>query len=87
MTERTSLDRNAIPSVLDPEFCQSRLVGATPPGSMNPKIRHDVKNQLGIILGFSELLLAGMAADDPRRPDLTEIRGATEIAMRLVRSL
>jgi hypothetical protein len=88
MTERTrSLDGDAIPVILDPDFCRPQFAGATPPHSVNPKIRHDVKNQLAIILGFSELLLADLAADDPRRPDLTEIRGATEIAMQLVRSL
>lgn len=32
------------------------------------KNRDDFKNQLGIILGFSEILLAEAAASDPRRP-------------------
>jgi hypothetical protein len=60
---------------------------AATPSRGNSTVRHDVKNQLGIVLGFSELILADMAANDPRRPDLMEIRGATEIAMQLVRSL
>lgn len=88
MTERTrSLNGDAIPGMLASASCRPRLVDDTPHQSANPRIRHDVKNQLAIILGFSELLLADMPDDDPRRPDLAEIRGATEIAMQLVRSL
>ena len=62
----------------------SQTVGATRPRSAESKATHDLKNQLGIILGFSELLLADMTADDPRRPDVTEIRTATLSAMQLV---
>ena len=46
--------------------------------------RHDVKNQLGIILGFSELVLQDMEPSDPRRPDLEEIHAAATRAMALV---
>ena len=46
--------------------------------------RHDLKNQLGIILGFSELLLEDMAAEDPARPDIVEIRAAAQRAMQIV---
>jgi signal transduction histidine kinase len=59
-------------------------VNATPPRLVESKALHDLKNQLGIILGFSELLLADMTTDDPRRPDVTEIRTATLNAMQLV---
>ena len=45
------------------------------------KNRHDFKNQLGIILGFSEILLAEAAAGDPRRGDLEEIRKAATAAL------
>ena len=48
---------------------------------------HEFKNQLGIILGFSELLLAEMAPGDPRRPDLEEIERAAKAAMALVARL
>ena len=47
------------------------------------KCRHDFKNQLAIILGFSELLLAE-AAGDPRRRDLEEIHRAAETALNLL---
>jgi hypothetical protein len=48
------------------------------------KIRHDFKNQLSIILGFSEMLLAEMAEPDPRRCDLDEIHKAAAAALDLL---
>ena len=47
------------------------------------KSRHDFKNQLAIILGFSEILLAE-AAGDPRRRDLEEIHRAAVTALDLL---
>ena len=49
--------------------------------------RHDFKNQLGIILGFSEILLAEAAAGDPRRHDLEEIHKAAATALDLLEGL
>jgi hypothetical protein len=43
-----------------------------------------MKNQLTIILGFSELLLDGMQQEDPRRADVQEIRVAADRAMELL---
>jgi signal transduction histidine kinase len=51
------------------------------------KNRHDFKNQLGIILGFSEILLAEAKADDPRRDDLDEIHKAATAALALLARL
>jgi signal transduction histidine kinase len=48
------------------------------------RLGHDLSNQLSIILGFSELLLGGMADADPRRADLLEIDKAAKVAMQLV---
>ena len=45
------------------------------------KTRHDFKNQLAIIHGFAELLLAEAAADDPHRGDLEEICKAAVTAL------
>ena len=47
-------------------------------------IRHDFKNQLSIILGFSEILVAEAAVGDPRRGDLEEIRKAAVTALALL---
>ena len=51
------------------------------------KNRHDFKNQLGIIFGFSEILLAEVAAGDPRRGDLAEIHKAATAALDLLERL
>lgn len=48
------------------------------------KHRHDFTTQLGIILGFSDLLLADAADDDPRRGDFEEIHKAAAAALELL---
>jgi len=48
------------------------------------KSRHDFKNQLAIIRGFAEILLAEAVADDPRRRDLEEIHKAAVTALALL---
>jgi signal transduction histidine kinase len=48
------------------------------------KIRHDFKNQLAIIRGFAEILIAEMAHGDPRRGDLEEIHKAAVTALDLL---
>jgi hypothetical protein len=51
------------------------------------KHRHDFKNQLGIIVGFSAILLADAAAGDPRRGDFEEIHKAATAALDLLERL
>jgi hypothetical protein len=46
--------------------------------------RHDFRNHLGIILGFSELLLADTADNDPRREDVEQIHTAATAALDLL---
>ena len=48
------------------------------------KFVHDMKNMLGIVIGYSNLLLDDMPADDPRRADVDEIRKAGEAAVALL---
>ena len=43
-----------------------------------------MKNMLGIVIGFSNLLLDDMPADDPKRADVDEIRKAGENAVALL---
>lgn len=45
---------------------------------------HDMKNMLGIIIGYSNLLLDEIPADDPKRPDVEEIRKAGERALTIL---
>jgi hypothetical protein len=47
---------------------------------------HDVRNQLSIILGFSEILLQELSGDDAKRADLQEIHAAAERAMAAVQN-
>jgi len=49
--------------------------------------RHDMKNQLGIVLGFSDLLMQEMDLADTRRADLQEIHTAATRAMELLAAL
>ena len=51
---------------------------------MSHKFVHDMKNMLGIIIGYSSLLLDEMPPDDPKRPDVDEIRKAGESALALL---
>jgi hypothetical protein len=44
-----------------------------------------LKNQIGIVLGFSELLLQEMEQNDPRRADIEEIYTAAGKALELVK--
>ena len=54
--------------------------------NVDRKFVHDMKNQLGIIIGYSSLLLDEMPADDAKRADVDEIRKAGETALTMVDS-
>jgi len=45
---------------------------------------HDMKNLLGIVIGYANLLLDETPPDEPRRADLDEIRKAAEGALALL---
>jgi hypothetical protein len=49
------------------------------------KFVHDMKNLMGIVVGYSNLLLDEMAPDDPKRPEVDEIRQAGESAVALLK--
>jgi hypothetical protein len=51
------------------------------------KSRHDLKNHLAIILGFSEVLLAATDANDERRADLEQIHTSAGSALDLIEHL
>ena len=46
--------------------------------------QHDLTNQIGIILGFAELLLDEMDPADTRRPDIQEIAAAAKRALEMI---
>ena len=51
---------------------------------LDENARHDFKNQLAIILGFAEIMLAEAANTDPRRRDIEEIHRAAAAALALL---
>jgi signal transduction histidine kinase len=55
--------------------------------TVDRKLVHDMKNMLGIVIGYSNLLLEELAADDPKREDVDEIRKAGEQALALLDAL
>jgi hypothetical protein len=50
------------------------------------EFEHELKNHLAIILGYADLLLEEMSADDWRVEDLTEIHKAATAAVALLNS-
>jgi hypothetical protein len=50
----------------------------------NARWRHDLKNQLGIILGYSELILQQLDQSNPLGADVEEILKAVQCALTLV---
>ena len=45
---------------------------------------HDMKNMLGVVVGYANLLLTEMPENDPKRADVDEIRRAGETALALL---
>ena len=48
------------------------------------RLAHDLNNLLGIVLGFTDMVIEDLPPGDPRHEDLLEIRKATQSAIGLV---
>ena len=57
---------------------------SSPQKRRSPNTRHDVANELAVIIGFSDLLLQEVEADHARRADLEAIRNAAQRAIELL---
>jgi signal transduction histidine kinase len=49
--------------------------------------RHDLKNQLGVIVGYAELIQQGLDQSSPLRSEVEEIMRAAQHALMLVMKL
>ena len=59
-------------------------MSADGPGRADDTLVHALSNQLSVILGFIEIVIAQTPPDDPRRRDLLEIRDAAMLAAELI---
>ena len=62
------------------------LPGTPPAGGADShaKLVHEFKNYLAVIVGFCDLLLSELPADDPRRADVEEMHKAGHAAITLL---
>ena len=70
---------------LEGMFRQAQRMDAV--GQLAGGIAHDFNNLLAVILGYTELLLDNLSADDSKRRDVDEIQRAAERAALLTRQL
>ena len=64
-------------------FRQSQKMEAL--GRVAGGMAHDINNILGAIEGYAALILAGLAKDDPIRPDVEEILKAEQRAAQIAK--
>jgi len=83
ITERKRAEEDR--RLLEAELLQSQKMEAV--GRLAGGVAHNFNNLLTAIIGYSELLLARLPADSELRPDVEEIRQASERAAEVARQL
>lgn len=63
------------------------FVMADPPPTPERELLHALKNQLSIVVGFSDLVFSETPPEDPRYADLAEIQKAARAAMEIIPEL
>jgi len=70
---------------LEAQFIEAQKMEVV--GHLAGGVAHDFNNILGIIMGYSEMIIASLAADSPLREDMHQILHATERAALLTMQL
>jgi two-component system cell cycle sensor histidine kinase/response regulator CckA len=70
---------------LEAQFIEAQKMESV--GHLASGVAHDFNNILGVIIGYGELIMMGLNADDPLRKYAEEIRHAAERAVGLTRQL
>jgi PAS domain S-box-containing protein len=70
---------------LEAQFRQAQKMEAV--GRLSGGVAHDFNNMLGVILGFTDLAITKLAADDPIRMYLEEVRTAAQRSADITRQL